>query len=215
MRVKHLLAALAVLTWLLSSSGGLAHRNATGIVKQRMDAMEDMARAMKALRAMMRGKQPYDAQRVKTSARVIAGHGAEKLTVLFPEGSLHSPTRAKPVIWADWERFAAMARELTVYAGALAAAASNERLAGGTPAGRPATRELATMAPDAVFTLLQENCSGCHRLFRERRSDSSPLPHPWAGRRGIRAPAAAQGGRGHVAGAVVAAATPASSAATR
>lgn len=215
MQAKFFLAATAALTLILFSSGGLAHRDATGIVKQRMDAMEDMARAMKGLRAMMRGRQPYDAERVKTYARVVAGHGAEKLTVLFPEGSLHSPTRAKPAIWADWERFAAMARELTEYAGALTAAASNERRAGGAPKGKPTPKELATMAPDAVFTLLQKNCSDCHRMFRERRSDSSPPRHDWADRPGIRAPAAAHGRRGRVAQAVVAAATPASSAATR
>ncbi len=188
---KVLLAATVALTLPLASSGVLAHRGATGIVKQRMDAMEDMGRAMKALGAMMRGRQPYDAGRVKTYAGIIARHGDEKLTALFPEGSLQHPTRAKAEIWVDWERFSAMARQLTDYAGALAAAASNERGAGrAAPAatGEPTPRELAAMPPDAVFARLQENCSGCHRMFRKRRSDSSPRFHQRADSRGIRRP---------------------------
>lgn len=170
MPVTRLLAVAVVLT-LLPSSGVLAHRNATGIVKQRMDAMESMGGAMKTLRAMMRGKQRYDVERVKASAKVIAAHGGEKLTALFPEGSLDSPTRAAPAIWADWARFSDMARQLAVYAGALAAAASNPRSAdpGATEAGAPTADDLAGMAPDAVFKHLQQNCSDCHRAFRKKK----------------------------------------------
>ena len=50
---------------------------------------------------MMRGKQAYDAERVKVYAKTIAGHGGESLTSLFPEGSLKHPSRANPAIWAD------------------------------------------------------------------------------------------------------------------
>ena len=214
MRAKLLLAAAVALSVFLSSFAVIAHRGATGIVKQRMDAMEDMGRAMKALRAMLRGTQPYDAEQVRTYAKVIAGHGDRKLTALFPEGSLHSPTRAKSSIWDDWERFAAMARELAVLAGALADAASNERRPGAAPpTGERTPRDLTALAPDAVFMRLQKNCADCHRAFRERRSDSAPRFHPWAGVRGIQPPAAARRRPGCVAGPVVAAATPASRAA--
>ncbi len=139
--------------------------------------MEAIAGAMKALRGMMRGKQPYDAERVRAYARAIATHGGEKMTALFPEGSLKHPSRAKPAIWTDWERFSATARDLAVYAGALAATASNERLSErgggrGADAG-PASRssgseDLAAMAPDAVFMRLQKTCSDCHRTFRTK-----------------------------------------------
>ena len=214
MPVTILLAATIALTLQLPSSGVLAHRNATGIVKQRMDAMESMGGAMKALRAMLRGKQTYDAERVKAHARIIAGHGDDKLTTLFPKGSLDFPTRAIPAIWVDWDRFSAMARQLTDYAGALAASASNERGAGGAaPAatGEPTPEELAAMPPDAVFARLQENCSGCHRLFRKRKSDSGQRFHRWAGRRNVRSRAADRGSPGRP----LAAVTRASSAAAR
>ena len=218
MPAKSLWAAMAVLTLLLSSSGGLAHRDATGIVKQRMDAMEDMARAMKALRAMMRGRQPYDAERVRTYARVVAGHGAEKLTVLFPEGSLHHPTRAKPVIWADWERFAAMARELTVYAGAhwprrrpTSAGRAARRPGNGRrqPASSRPWRRTRSLRSCRRTARVAIGCSGNEEATPARCltpgpavATSSRRPRPMAG-------------EARVAAAVVAATTPASSVATR
>lgn len=182
MTARTLLVVVMALVLVLSATGVFAHRDATGIVKRRMDAMESMGSAMKGLKAMMRGRQPYDVERVRAYARTIAGHAGEQLTVLFPEGSLDHPTRANTAIWVEWDRFSTMARELTVYAEALAASASNERGAGdAATTGEPTPRELAAMAPDAVFARLQKNCSSCHRMFRNRRSDSGPHVDQWAG----------------------------------
>ena len=97
---------VAALVLVLASGTVYAHRGATGIVKDRMDAMMSLGSAMKALTAMMRGKQAYDAERVKASAKTIGGHGGESITSLLPEGSLKPPSRATPAIWADWDRFA-------------------------------------------------------------------------------------------------------------
>ena len=47
--------------------------------------MVSLGSAMKALTAMMRGKQAYDAEPVKVHAGTIAGHGGEKLTALSPK----------------------------------------------------------------------------------------------------------------------------------
>jgi hypothetical protein len=57
--------------------------------------------------------------------------GGAKLTGLFPDGSLGSPSEALPGIWADWERFSVLAQRLAAYAGALESAASNQRSAAG------------------------------------------------------------------------------------
>lgn len=181
---RSLCLTVAALVLVLAFATANAHRNATGIVKQRMDAMTSIAGAMKALRAMMRGKQPYDVERVKLHSRTVAAHGGERMTVLFPEGSMQHPTRAKPSIWRDWDRFSAMARELARYADALAAAASNERLSarGGGGAGltplRTGSGDLAAAAPDAVFERLQRTCSDCHRAFREK--SELPVLERWA-----------------------------------
>ena len=144
--------AVAALALVLVSGAALAHRDATGIVKQRMDAMTAMGDAMKALRAMMRGTRAYDAERVKGYAGAIARHAGEKMTALFPEGSLDHPTRAKSAIWTDWDRFAESARQLAMHADALAATASDEQ----------ASRE-------ALFERLQQTCSSCHRAFRTKK----------------------------------------------
>ena len=213
---KGLPAVVAALALVLYAAGVLAHRDATGIVKQRMDAMESMGSAMKGLRAMMRGTQPYDVERVNAYAETVARHAGEKLTVLFPEGSLDHPTRANPAIWLDWDRFSTMARQLTVYAEALAAAASNLRGAGdAATTGEPTPQELAAMAPDAIFVRLQENCSSCHRMFRNRRSDSGAHVDQWAYGRGNRSPGAARKRWRRVAEAAMPVVTSALSAAVR
>jgi len=172
-----------VLVLVLGAGTVYAHRGATGIVKKRMDAMMSLGDAMKALTAMMRGKQPYDAERVGNYATTVARHGGEDMTRLFPEGSLQHPTRAKPAIWADWERFSALATELVVYAGVLKSAAANQRAPGpgGTTPVDPTPEELATMAPDAAFERLRRTCSDCHRIFR-MKSELPPRPPEWLGR---------------------------------
>ena len=78
---------VAALVLVLASGTVYAHRGATGIVKKRMDVMVSLGGAMKAFTAMMRGKQAYDAERVKVHAGTIAGHGGEKLTALSPKGA--------------------------------------------------------------------------------------------------------------------------------
>ena len=50
---------VAALVLVLASGTVYAHRGATGIVKKRMDVMVSLGSAMKALTAMMRGKQAY------------------------------------------------------------------------------------------------------------------------------------------------------------
>lgn len=141
--------AVAALGFILVSATAYAHRGATGIVKQRMDAMTSMGRAMKALGAMMRGTEAHDAERFRSHAQAIARHGGDALTALFPEGSLNTPTRANPAIWADWDRFARLAQELELHAGYLASAPPHER--------------------DAAFKRMRQTCSDCHRPFRTKK----------------------------------------------
>lgn len=129
---RNLLIAAAVAAAIpLGGLAALAHEGATGVVKERMVLMEGFGDAMKSLTAMMRGKQSYDADRVRAAASKIADHGGESLTRLFPENSLDAPTIATPAIWTDWERFSALANQLADYGTALKAAAGNPRPAGG------------------------------------------------------------------------------------
>ncbi len=144
------LVAVAVLTWVLMTPAGVSgHRDATGIVKQRMDAMTSMGGAMKELGKMIRGTQHDDAERFKAYAGTIAQHGGDELTALFPEGSLNHPTRTLPSVWADWDHFVKLAQELERTAGSLASAAPGER--------------------EALFKRLRRNCADCHRSFRTKK----------------------------------------------
>ena len=118
-----------------------AHGGATGIVKQRMDAMVDIGRAMRTIRGAVDRPKP-DA--VREAAARIAAH-AKRIPALFPDGSFHPPSEALPAIAADRAAFDALAEKL-----ALAA----EDLASGATAPRGAARELAGL------------CGQCHKRFR-------------------------------------------------
>ncbi len=118
-----------------------AHGGATGIVKQRMDAMVDIGRATKAIRDAIRRSEP-DA--VRDAAMRIAGHAA-KIPKLFPDGSFHHPSEALPAISADRAAFDALAAKLAFAARGLASNAD---------APREAARQLADI------------CKQCHTRFR-------------------------------------------------
>lgn len=187
--------ATATLLGAVGGTPSIAHENATGIVAERMKAMEAVGDAMKDLTALFRGQVSYDPEAVRRAAVTIAAHGADNLTRLFPEGSLDRPTEALPVIWQDWDRFETLAGELSVAAEVLAAAAGNPRpetgglvrgpgmngggmgmMAGKSPmmgghGGAPAMspEALAEMPPDASFTHLSQVCNACHTRFRQEQ----------------------------------------------
>jgi cytochrome c556 len=117
--------AMAAMTTMTAAGAVLAHDGATGVVKDRMDAMESMGKAMKTVAGMMEAGDDYDADKVRDAARTIAGHGGDALTKLFPEGSTEKPSRALPAIWSEWPRFQDLAAQLVTYAKALEEAADN------------------------------------------------------------------------------------------
>lgn len=108
-----------------------AHSGATGVVKERMDAMKAMAEAVEAVSPMMRGEAEYDPEAMRAAARTFQAHSGDAMTELFPEGSTDAPSEVKPDIWSDWDRFTALAEQLGVHAEGLEAAAENGLAAGG------------------------------------------------------------------------------------
>jgi cytochrome c556 len=107
------------------SVAALAHSGATGVVKERMDAMKAMGDAVKQIKPMMSGEAPYDSQTVRDAARVIDSHAGSAMTEKFPEGSTEAPSEALPVIWEEWSRFETLARQLSEAARGLEMAADN------------------------------------------------------------------------------------------
>lgn len=131
----------------------LAHSGATGVVKERMMAMENIADQMKRIDAMVRGKTGYDATTAVAAADAIARHAAE-MPELFPTDSLDPPTEAHPDIWRDWEAFQAEANALSTLATGLATAAA---------------ASTGVEAIGAPFAKLASSCKSCHERFRVKK----------------------------------------------
>ena len=167
-----------------------AHSGATGIVKERMDAMLAMGKAVKTVAPMMRCETAYDAETVRDAARLFQQHAGESMTKLFPEGTGGMPSEAKDEVWTDWERFAALASQLEEYSEGLERAADNglggmggntsmdgaSMMGGGSMMGGDTTMmggstmmdaaAIAEMPADAAFTMTTQVCSACHERFR-------------------------------------------------
>jgi cytochrome c556 len=126
-----------------------AHEHATGVIRERMDAMKSMADAMKAI--TRRSKAGRDLALVGADAQRVRDL-AEKIVGAFPPGSARHPSEAKPAIWKTWADFEAKARNLVVESDALARADAQDAGAIRAQAKRVA-----------------QSCSGCHEVYRLKR----------------------------------------------
>lgn len=181
------------ITALTVSSVGLAalaHSGATGVMKERMDAMSEMGNEMKRLVPMMRSQAEYDPDVVRSAADTMIGHAGTQMTELFPEGSNAEPSEALDAIWDDWEEFAALAEALRTSAEGMKLAADNglsgsgdvpgggmmgtsqntmggnQTMMGTAPTQMMTTEMLAEMPVNAGFAAVTQTCSACHQKFR-------------------------------------------------
>lgn len=139
---------------LLATGAAFAHGGATGIVKERMDAMSAIGKNMKAVGQMLKTSPDVDPALVAKAGEAIAEHAGDALTELFPEGSLQKPTEASPAIWTDWTRFAAISGELQAYAldmKALADQGADKQAVAG------------------AFGKVAGTCKTCHEAFRVKK----------------------------------------------
>jgi cytochrome c556 len=125
-----------------------AHDHATGVVKERMDAMERMAKAMKAIAQNIKASRNLAS--IKNEAQTVHDL-AEKITPLFPAGSTGHPSGAKPIIWKQWPDFEAKARALASESQKLAAVDAVD------------SKSLAAQA-----RAVSQTCGGCHELYRQK-----------------------------------------------
>lgn len=109
----------------------LAHSGATGVVKERMDAMKAMGDAVKSTARMVQGETAYDPEAIRETAAVIKENSGEAMTKLFPEHSMSDVSEAKHEIWDKWDEFARLSVQLELLAGALEKAADNGLMHGG------------------------------------------------------------------------------------
>lgn len=129
----------------------VAHKGATGVVKERMEAMKGMGAAMKQIKAMITGRAAYNAARVEELARAIATHSGPMMIKLFPAGSDKKPAQTRPEVWQDWKEFTDLAADLQRKATALAAAAGSAE------------------AAKSPYLAVNKNCKTCHKKFRKKR----------------------------------------------
>jgi cytochrome c556 len=146
-------ASLAVGIAIAASLHGVAHDGATGVTKERMDAMEEMAKIMKVI--TQRVKANRDLGSIKADAQTIQDL-AGKIISVFPPGTTQHPSEAKPVIWQNWSDFEAKAGALATESGKLA---------------ETDARDAKSIA--AQVRVVSQACSACHELYRVK----SPKHH--------------------------------------
>lgn len=151
MRLK--LVGIFMVLALAGAGAAFAHSGATGLVKERMDAMLEIGDSMKSLGRILKSG-PYDPEVAIVAGDAIAGHAGEELTELFPEGSLQPQSEASPAIWSNWTAF----RD---YAGDLKSSA----LALKTMAEQGAD----SLALADAFGELAGTCKACHQEFRIKK----------------------------------------------
>lgn len=194
---KIITAVVLVFITSISSQLAMAHGDATGIVKERMDLMDNMKDAVKQLKAIFKGEVDYNPDTVRQSALVIKDHSGEAMTKLFPQGSLkHS--EAKPAIWQEWDRFKQLADDQEKIAQGLYNSAENQgsasqgnMMGSGSMMGSDSMMDqnmmgsdsmmgtkqmqqymtdpehLGTMPSEMVFKILTDTCSSCHTRYRK------------------------------------------------
>ncbi|MEL7429674.1 MAG: cytochrome c [Pseudomonadota bacterium] len=143
-------AAVLVAATIGLSGFAIAHEGAEGMVKERMDMMGDIGKAMKRMGLMIKGEVDYDAEVAKAAALEIYGH-ATHIPEMFPEGSTEKPSEALPAIWENWDEFVAISEQMKTDAKQLA------EIAG------------AANSADAIkvqFGAVGKSCGSCHEKFR-------------------------------------------------
>jgi cytochrome c556 len=115
-----------------------------GPIRERHELMEEIGKQAKALNgALKAGGTAAVAPPAEAIARLAA-----RIVKLFPEGSTHPKSRAKPEIWQKFDQFEALAGGLVTSSSALAVAAK-------------AGADVQSLAAKVTRT-----CKACHENFR-------------------------------------------------
>ncbi len=151
MKIKSVMIAASVAV--ATAAAALAHGGATGIVKQRMDGMMAMGKALTAVGDMFKGKTTFDPQQVSNSADIVRQHAAE-MGKLFPDTKASRKgkgTEALPAIWQKMDEFLALADDLDARAVDL-----------------KAVSQIGDKRKIRIeFAKLSKTCASCHTDFRK------------------------------------------------
>ena len=131
---------------LSSPPAALAHKGASGIVKERMDRFKASEKATKRIKqALSRG----DTAMVVAEATFLLSW-AREMESFFPENSNQPPSEAKDEIWLQWDDFVG-----AIHSFDRAAQALVENVA---------TQDSRTVSE--AFKEMTQSCKSCHQQFR-------------------------------------------------
>jgi cytochrome c556 len=145
------LTVVAILSLSATALAGRASEAVSIVIFERIDEMDQMATAMKAISNQINSKK--DLVEVKKQAASIR-ETAESLPALFPEGSGEGRTDAKPEIWSDRPGFEAKTTEFLLQAKKLEQVAAGDDAAGIL----------------SQFHVVEKVCSDCHEVFRAKKT---------------------------------------------
>jgi cytochrome c556 len=131
------------------AGAALAHKGATGIIAERMAAMKNMGRELKAIGDMLLGNAPFDTAALVQHADALH-ENCHRTTTLFPPGSIDHHSKALPAIWEKPEAFQEAMQGLHNATETFVATAT--------------LGDRAALA--ASFEQIKEICNGCHESFR-------------------------------------------------
>ncbi|MDC3235157.1 cytochrome c [Candidatus Puniceispirillum sp.] len=144
--MKQLMIMTILILNILTFGDAIAHSDATGIVKERMDYFKASQSKLKKIRAHI-SNENYES--IIPLANSIASWSA-RMSDYFPAGSDTKPSEASPKIWSDFEGFIAAAELNWKATVSLAKAAKR----GDRTSVITAFRETA------------ESCKSCHKTYR-------------------------------------------------
>jgi cytochrome c556 len=135
-----------MLGFTLGSSGAYAHKDATGIVKIRMDGFKQSQQNFKDL---IRAAHGNDYDTVRTISISLAEWG-QQMQQHFPAGSNFPPSEAADTIWSDAPGFT---KAIDDYINA-----TQDITAAAIAADKPAIM--------AGIKLTSDSCTSCHNVYR-------------------------------------------------
>ncbi|MEJ2213357.1 MAG: cytochrome c [Gammaproteobacteria bacterium] len=119
-------------------------------VEYRQGIMNILNFNVKNIGSMLKGKSPYDAEKIKTHASDIAAVSTLDIIAGFPEDSVSGESDALEDIWMDFETFEQKLQNFRK-----AAASMNIAAQSGDQA-----------MVSAAMKDLGDTCKGCHRKFK-------------------------------------------------
>jgi len=139
----------------------LAHDGATGIVKQRMEAMKTLGDYSTLVGDMLKGKTELDITIIGETASVFVQHG-EVIPAHFPDTKQSREglmTAALPAIWTEWEDFNELALQFTADSRSFESFVA--RLDPSATVSNSTQRSI-----KRAFLKSIKSCSSCHKRFR-------------------------------------------------